>query len=110
MDNTIATEENFKTALDSVASYFETQGIYWMHVFGNYVIPVYGSTGDEVKFAVWGIDSNGYLSAEEAVKKFRGFLYYSLIEILILPCKKCRDLCPHSPPPSFGRSPLPEGA
>ena len=106
VDNTIATEEAFKTALDSVASYFETRGIYWMHVFGNhdvemgvsleqqqaiyesydhclsrdpdkeitgvgnYVIPVYGSTGDEVKFAVWGIDSNSYLSAEEKALLF----------------------------------------
>ena len=32
---------------------------------GNYVIPIYGSDSDEVKFAVWGIDSNSYLSAED---------------------------------------------
>lgn len=32
---------------------------------GNYVIPIYGAESDEVKFAVWGIDSNSYLSAED---------------------------------------------
>lgn len=31
---------------------------------GNYVLPVYG-TDDTVKFAVWGLDSGDYLSAEE---------------------------------------------
>jgi len=32
---------------------------------GNYVIPIYGSTDDEVKFVLWGIDSGSYLSDED---------------------------------------------
>lgn len=32
---------------------------------GNYVIPVYGSNDDTVKFTVWGLDSGDYLSAED---------------------------------------------
>ena len=31
---------------------------------GNYVIPIYG-VDDTVKFAIWGLDSGAYLSAEE---------------------------------------------
>jgi len=40
---------------------------------GNYVIPVYGSTpetADVVKFAVWGIDSGDYLTADEKATLF----------------------------------------
>jgi 3',5'-cyclic AMP phosphodiesterase CpdA len=101
VDGSIASEEMFKAALDSVVSYFESQKIYWMHVYGNhdlemgvnleqqqaiyesyehclskdpnkeitgvgnYVIPIYGSDDDEVKFAVWGIDSNSTLSGAD---------------------------------------------
>lgn len=32
---------------------------------GNYVIPLYGSNSDEVKFVLWGLDSGDYLSPEE---------------------------------------------
>ena len=35
---------------------------------GNYVIPVYSSDGKTIEFAVWGIDSNSYISAEDAAK------------------------------------------
>ena len=32
---------------------------------GNYVIPLYGSDSDELKFAFWGIDSGSYMSAAD---------------------------------------------
>lgn len=32
---------------------------------GNYVIPLYGSSSDEVKFLFWGIDSGSTMSAED---------------------------------------------
>ena len=37
-----------------------------LHGLGNYVIPLYGSRGDEVKFLIWALDSGAYLSEEEA--------------------------------------------
>ena len=35
---------------------------------GNYVIPVYSSTDDEVKFTVWGLDSGSYMSGTDKAK------------------------------------------
>ena len=32
---------------------------------GNYVIPLYGSDSDELKFAFWGIDSGAYMSSDD---------------------------------------------
>ena len=102
----LATDKIFMRVLKPLATYFESQGIYWMHVFGNhdcesdvtleeqqavyesfdyclskdpdpeisgvgnYVLPIYGSDTDEVKFAVWGIDSNNYLSEEDQAAMF----------------------------------------
>ena len=47
---------------------------------GNYVIPLYGSKDDTVKFAIWGLDSGDYPTAEEkaelfpsGVTSFKGF-------------------------------------
>ena len=47
---------------------------------GNYVIPLYGSKDDTVKFAIWGLDSGAYPSEEEkqelfpaGVTSFKGF-------------------------------------
>ncbi len=116
VDSDIIKDRQFRKALEKPIQYLESQGIYWMHVFGNhdsemklsmenqqavyesfdyclskdtdkeltgvgnYVVPVYGSASDEVKFAVWGIDSNSYLSEEEkkelfpsGVTGFKGF-------------------------------------
>ena len=35
---------------------------------GNYVIPLYASDSDELKFAFWGIDSGAYMSAADAAE------------------------------------------
>ena len=47
---------------------------------GNYVIPLYGSKDDTVKFAIWGLDSGDYPTEEEkaalfpsGVTSFKGF-------------------------------------
>lgn len=47
---------------------------------GNYVVPLYGSSDDTVKFAIWGLDSGDYPTAEEraelfpsGVTSFKGF-------------------------------------
>ena len=47
---------------------------------GNYVVPLYGSSDDTVKFAIWGLDSGDYPTAEEraelfpsGVSSFKGF-------------------------------------
>ena len=37
---------------------------------GNYVVPLYGSQDDEVKFVFWGLDSGDYPTAEEAAALF----------------------------------------
>ena len=37
---------------------------------GNYVLPIYGSDSDEVKFLVWGIDSNSSLPGEDRQAMF----------------------------------------
>jgi hypothetical protein len=37
---------------------------------GNYVVPIYGSASDDVKFAVWGIDSGNYISAAESAAMY----------------------------------------
>lgn len=38
-----------------------------LHGTGNYVIPIYGADG-EVKFALWGMDSGDYMTAEEVAE------------------------------------------
>ena len=46
---------------------------------GNYVIPIYSSTDNTVKFAVWGLDSGSYMSNNDkellcpAVSSFNGY-------------------------------------
>ena len=37
---------------------------------GNYVVPLYGSKDDEVKFVFWGLDSGDYPTAEEKAALF----------------------------------------
>ena len=37
---------------------------------GNYVIPLYGADDDTVKFAIWGLDSGDYPTAEEKAELF----------------------------------------
>ena len=32
---------------------------------GNYVLPIYSSTDDSLKFAIWGLDSGSYMSEED---------------------------------------------
>ncbi len=36
-----------------------------LHGLGNYVIPLYGSRDEEVKFVIWALDSGDYLSEED---------------------------------------------
>jgi len=35
---------------------------------GNYLLPIYASKGDEVKFVVWGLDSGDYMSDKDRAK------------------------------------------
>jgi hypothetical protein len=109
-DNVVATsisrEAIFSRTLKELATYLESKGIYFMHVFGNhdvemklsleeqqaiyetypnclskdtdkevtgvgnYVIPIYGSADEEIKFTLWGIDSGNYISAEDKAALF----------------------------------------
>lgn len=43
-----------------------------LHGLGNYVLPLYGSRDEDVKFIVWALDSGGYLSKTDQNALFPG--------------------------------------